>query len=85
MWSDWAGNKIGVGGARGLGDALKTNTTLTVLWLSCEHQDHKETTREQGKHNGAWCDWADNGLGDEGGEALREALQTNTALTELVI
>ena len=38
-----AGNEIGDGGARGLGDALKTNTTLTMLGLQSEQQDHKET------------------------------------------
>ena len=56
-WCDWAGNRVGVEGARGLGDALKTNTTLTQLNLRCEQQDHKETQEEQGKHNGTWCDW----------------------------
>ena len=45
-----ADNKIGVEGARALGDALKTNTTLTQLSLHGEQQDHKET--QQGKHNG---------------------------------
>ena len=29
-----------------MGDALKTNTTLTVLWLGSEQQDHKETQQE---------------------------------------
>ena len=43
---NWAGNEIGDEGARGLGDALKTNTTLTVLWLGSEQQDHKETQQE---------------------------------------
>ena len=33
-------------GARGLGDALKTNTTLTELHLWCEQQDHKKTQQE---------------------------------------
>ena len=45
MWSDWAGNEIGAEGARGLGGALKTNTTLTELNLNSEQQDHKETQR----------------------------------------
>ena len=39
-------NEIGDEGARALGDALKTNTTLTVLELNGEQQDHKETQRE---------------------------------------
>ena len=78
-----ADNKIGDEGARGLGDALKTNTTLTTLDLSREQQDHKETQQEQGKHNGMRSDWADNGIGDEGARVLGGALKTNTTLTEL--
>ena len=46
MRSDWAVNEIGDEGARGLGDALKTNTTLTKLDLQREQQDHKQTQRE---------------------------------------
>ena len=38
-----AGNKIGDEGARGLGDALKTNTTLTVLDLRSEQQEKHRT------------------------------------------
>ena len=38
-----ADNKIGDEGARGLGDALKTNTTLTKLHLGCEHQEKHRT------------------------------------------
>ena len=54
-WCDWAGNEIGDEGARALGDALKTNTTLTELHLNSEQQNHKERNeREQGKHNGSW-------------------------------
>ena len=41
-----AGNRIGDEGARGLADALKTNTTLTKLELCGEQQDHKETQQE---------------------------------------
>ena len=44
--SGWAGNRIGDEGARVLGDALKTNTTLTQLELNSEQQDHKETLKE---------------------------------------
>ena len=43
MWCDWADNEIGGEGARVLGDALKTNTTLTQMDLSGVQQDHKET------------------------------------------
>ena len=46
MWCDWAGNKIGEEGARALGGALKTNTTLAKLDLWREQQDHKEAQQE---------------------------------------
>ena len=39
-------NRIGDEGACALGDALKTNTTLTVLGLFGEQQDHKEAQQE---------------------------------------
>ena len=41
-----AGNRIGVEGARALGDALKKNTTLTKLWLNGKQQDHNEAQQE---------------------------------------
>ena len=44
-----AGNEICAEGARGLSDALKTNTTLTELCLWCEQQDHKETQQERAR------------------------------------
>ena len=63
---------------------LRMHVPLTVLWLGGEQQDHKETQqREQGKHNGTWCDWAGNGIGVEGARALGDALKTNTTLTQL--
>ena len=64
MLSDWADNEIGDEGARVLGDALKTNTTLTELNLSGVQQDHKQTQQESkaGKHNGMWCGWQATGL-----------------------
>ena len=82
-WCGWTGNGIDDEGARGLGDALKTNTTLTLLNLSGARQDHKETQQEQGKHNGMRSDWADNKIGDEGARGLFDALKTNTTLTWL--
>ena len=76
-------NGIGDEGASALGDALKTNATLTKLSLRCEQQDHKETQQEQGKHNGTWCDRAGNEIGVEGARGLGDALMTNTTLTWL--
>ena len=75
---------IGAEGARGLGDALKTNTTLTVLELESEQQDHKQTQREsKASATAPWFEWADNYIGDEGARGLGEALKTNTTLTIL--
>ena len=73
---------MGVEGARGLGEALKTNTTLTILDLGSEQQDHKEAQQEQGKHNGMG-DWSVNKIGAEGACGLGDALKTNTTLTML--
>ena len=72
-----ADNKIGVEGARALGDALNKNTTLTELDLCGEQQDHKD------KHNGMRSAWTANWFGDEEARSLAEALKTNATLTEL--
>ena len=47
---EWTDNKIGVEGARGLAEALKTNTTLTELNLEGEQQNHKETQSKRARH-----------------------------------
>ena len=37
-WRIWTANKIGESGARMISEALKTNTTLTELGLSCDEK-----------------------------------------------
>ena len=79
-------NNIGAEGARLMSEALKTNTTLTTLNLSCE----QGKTKRQ-------CEWHDdvvqmqhnttqqtgNRIGAEGAGLMSEALKTNTTLTTL--
>ena len=76
-----ADNRIGDEGARALGDALKTNTTLIELDLRCE-QHHKKAQQGCKAHNGTWRG-ADNEIGDEGTCTLGDALKTNTTLARL--
>ena len=77
-----ADNKIGDEGARGLSEGLKTNTTLTAQDLRSE-QRGTECTRDYNKHDGTWCDCADNEIAGEGARGLGDALKANTTLTEL--
>ena len=82
-WRDWTGNQIGVEGARALSDALKTNTTLTVLGLGGEQQDTRKHNKRarQAQWHVEWLE--DNKIDVEGARALCDALKTNTTLTEL--
>src|SRR5215475_4840976 len=90
LWFDLADNlwiidnSIGDEGGKALAEALKVNSTLTQLNLSCMS---------------SFCGWIyvcilwfdladnlwiiDNSIGDEGGKALAEALKVNSTLTQL--
>ena len=72
-------NGIGCG-AHGLGDALKANTTLKVLKLSREKQDHKKSSQA---HNAAVVLRSDNRIGSTGAYELASGLRENRSLTEL--
>ena len=68
-----------------LGDALKANTTLTALDLSCQQQDehtskHNERARQAQRHV---VGLADNRIDEGGARVLSDALKTNTTLTKL--
>ena len=65
-------------GARALSKALKVNTTLETLDLSCEHQ---QANVKQGHTN--INNKAVNNMGAEGACALGEALKANAALETL--
>ena len=74
---DWAGNGIGKEGARGLVDALKTNTVLTKL---CLHGEQRDQFVQAQPHDECL---PGNEMGDEGARALCDALKTNTTLAQL--
>ena len=79
------GNRTSDGGASALSAALKDNTTLTSLQVSCEHQhththEHEQRTEHKTlSSQTAYC------TGNEGEHALCEALQSNTTLAQLVV
>ena len=74
-------NEMGDEGARALSEALKVNTTLDTLKLSCEQEESEDgRTAEIGSNQ---YQQAGNKIGDEGARALSEALKTNTTLQSL--
>ena len=76
---------IGDEQVRALGDALKTNTTLTELWLLSEQKRERlqgSTAREQDKLD-CMRFWKACNFGVEGARALGDALKTNTGLIKL--
>jgi len=84
---DLSKNKIGVEGAKLIGEALKTNTTLTELDLSNSNIE-VEGAKVIGEALGInttltqlCLGW--NNIGVEGSKVIGEALKTNTKLTEL--
>ena len=68
-------------GARGLGEALKTNTTLTALDLDCQQPIRKTPVKNQASAN-MWRDRSAR-FGAKGVRALCGALKTNTTLSQL--
>ncbi len=42
-WIIWTDNNIGVEGARMISESLKTNTTLTTLYLQCDETEKMKT------------------------------------------
>ena len=45
-WIIWTCNNIGVEGARMIGESLKINTTLTILYLTCDEIEVNEKTKK---------------------------------------
>ena len=70
-------NAIGPEGAKAIGEALKTNSSLTKLNL--------ETSQMKGKVCFALLQFLtkDNEIRDEEAKSIGEALKTNTSLTKL--
>ena len=74
-------NDIDNSGAYNLSEALKTNTTLTELDLSCEDKwTHK---RHPPASHSSLSSHTDNIFRDLGATSLSEALESNTTLTKL--
>jgi len=78
---------IGPEGAKALAEALRTNTTLTEINLTCNGIGPEgakalvETLQLNIKLT--TINFGCNGIGDEGAKALAEALRTNTTLTKI--
>ena len=81
MTKEYLENNVGIEGARMLGEALKTNTTLTTLDLSSEESTEKKSDNDIYKRLN--FNNKDNFIGDEGARLLSDGLRKNTALTKL--
>ena len=69
-----------------MNDALKSNTTLTMLDLSCEHErNNTNDIHQQSTLFPFFSKSTDNDIGETGRASLSDALQTNTTLTELIL
>ena len=78
-------NNIRERGTTSLSEALKSNTTLAQLYLSCEDKK-KEDTQKTFINNSLFSFLStstDNGIGDTGATALSEGLKSNTTLSKL--
>ena len=75
-------NEIGVEGAKAIGDALKTNTSLTQLDLSLTHNTNETTPHHITSHHLILSSTGNN-IEPEGAKAIGEALKANTSLTKL--
>ena len=79
-----ADNTIGDTGATSLSEAMKSNTTLTKLDLSCE--DKRKTHKRSPSTNHSFSflfSSTVNTIGDTGTTSLNEPLKSNTTLAEL--
>ena len=77
-------NSIGDTGASSLSDALKSNKTLTQLYL---RREHKRNNAQMASINNQlfsfFAESTGNMIGDAGRASLRDALKSNTTLTKL--
>ena len=77
------GNKIGNRGATSLSKSLKSNTTLTELYLSCEDKRKKTHKRHQQFILSLIFTFTVNKIRKRGAISLNESLKSNTTLTKL--
>ena len=77
-------NNIGKIGTTSLSEALKSNTTLTELNLSCEHK-RNNTQMISTKTNNSFIiiQSTENNIKEEGTAALSDVLKSNTTLIQL--
>ena len=64
-----------------ISEALKTNTTLTNLYLDCDEMKWRSYLKWKCKDKNEV--WTVSNIGAEGAKMISEALKTNTALTTL--
>ena len=76
-------NAIGERGATSLSDALKSNTTLTKLDLSCEQKTTQIVSINKPLFS-IHINSTDNSIGEAGRASLSDALKSNTTLTTLL-
>lgn len=79
-------NNICDGGAKSFAEALKTNTTLTELYLDSEHK--KETRSQQSTNKSLTfihIILTANNIWDSGAKSLGESLKVNTTLIKLFL
>ena len=69
-------NEIGKRGVKALSEALKVNTTLASLDMSCE-EERKEKKQKRMMNERR----TDDGIGAEGAKAMSEMLKVNNVLT----
>ena len=79
------GNEIWVTGTASLSEALKSNTTLTALYLGGEDKRKAQKTPINNSLFSSLFTSTDNGIGFTGATLLSEALKSNTALTDVYL
>ena len=78
------GNNIGERGATSLSEALKSNTTLTELYLNGEDKRKAHKRQTSTTHSFSFIITSTgNKIGDRGATSLSESLKSNTTLTAL--
>ena len=78
------GNNIGEAGATSLSESLKTNTTLTELYMDCDDKNTQRAyTNKQITFFFFFTALTGNDIGNTGTTSLSEALKSNTTLTKL--
>ena len=78
-------NNIGETGTTSLSEALKSNTTLTELYLRSEDKRKKTHQRHPSTNHSFSFLFSSTGnkIGDTGAASLSESLKSNTTLTKL--